>query len=298
MRVNVFEGARRISWVLGVLWVAGCVAFASLSDPYVPVTFAISGPGELPVKGGDCGDHDAREFTLTKTPDGDSVNVTLCFTASAASDGRMLVPFAIAPWENARRELVALIGQEAGEPLPPVDALWDLLLEADKRGDVASARRLADAINALQDAEKHAAWIVENRRLKGTPAFGERAESYRAAKAKAVRTTKSAADAGAVPAWMLAPAVNPSAGSLLMNDRYSAEVTRYTAKVRDGFAMNARDFESVAALRREKLWDQWMTAGLTGLAGLVGGGLLVFVIGWVVRGFLGIPRGRDSRLDA
>ncbi len=50
MKLNVFEGARRIVLALGALWVIGCIAYAVFAEPYVSATFAIPGFGEPPLK--------------------------------------------------------------------------------------------------------------------------------------------------------------------------------------------------------------------------------------------------------
>ena len=45
---------------------------------------------------------------------------------------------------------------------------------------------------------------------------------------------------------------------------------------------------------QRKLFDQWKTALQFLVGGLVIGWVLVSSIGWIVRGFLGVPRGKDA----
>lgn len=80
-----------------------------------------------------------------------------------------------------------------------------------------------------------------------------------------------------------------------MHDRYSSEVRTYAGRVAAGFALSNDD--SKEAERR--LWsarvEQWKQAAQVMLVGLIVGWGLVALVGWVVRGFMGIPRGADRR---
>ena len=115
MKLNVFEGARRIALALGALWVVGCIAYAVFAEPYASATFAIPGPGEPPVKAERCADDDATAYTTAKTSKGHSIGISLCFTAHTAEDGRRLVPYTVAPWEDARRTLDEVSGAQSNE---------------------------------------------------------------------------------------------------------------------------------------------------------------------------------------
>jgi hypothetical protein len=81
-----------------------------------------------------------------------------------------------------------------------------------------------------------------------------------------------------------------------MGERYSTEVTSYAEGVAAGFELSADDGEEAA----RRLWDarlsQWKVTAQVMSGGLVIGWLLVAALGWIVRGFLGIPRGKDARL--
>ncbi len=96
MRVNVFEGARRIALLFGGLWVAGCIGYAVIDKPLYQVHYAVDWV-KRPVLVDDCGNDDAKQFVEVKAQDGSDVPVIICFVASRASDGRMLVPYAADP---------------------------------------------------------------------------------------------------------------------------------------------------------------------------------------------------------
>jgi hypothetical protein len=81
------------------------------------------------------------------------------------------------------------------------------------------------------------------------------------------------------------------------NDQHSIEVREYVKQVRDGFAMS---------LDEERMFDRRLWPARLERIGIgalfVFGGLFVFwmfcwTLGWIVRGFLGIPMGRDARVQ-
>jgi hypothetical protein len=182
MRVNIFEGARRIALALGILWVGGCVAYAVFAEPYAHLHFSINGLGAAPVRVERCGDNDGARYIATKDGKGNSVGVTLCFKAVKSDSGEPLVPYA--PAENGR-------------------------------------------------------WLV------------------------------------AAP--------------------YSPEVMRYMKEREEEFRLPPQGMEEAGRLRWESLLEQWKYAVITALSGLAVGWFLTAVMGWIARGFLGIPRGKDSR---
>jgi hypothetical protein len=182
MRLNVFEGARRIALVLGLVWVTACVAYGVFTEPYTHLFYSANGPGAAFVKADRCGDDDGSRYVSTTDAPGNRIAVTLCFKAFAAEGGERLVPYA--PADNGR---------------------W----------------------------------------------------------------------------WM--------AG------KYSSEVKRYMDEREAAFSLNPQGNEEAKRLRWEGRLELWKYAALAAVGGVTIGWLLVAVTGWVVRGFLGIPRGRDSR---
>jgi len=293
MKLNVFEGARRIALALGALWVVGCIAYAVFAEPYAAATFAIPGPGEPPVKAERCADDDATAYTTTKTSKGHSIGISLCFTAHTAEDGRRLVPYTAAPWEDDRRTLEEVSGTPNNERQLTPAALHSALFEADAKGDTDRARKLAKLIQALRTGEKHAVWIVTNKEKRGSEEFEFTARAYREAKDDIARAMKAATDAKALPLWTQAPEVKRRVW--MMNEKYSGEVSKYTRETTERFTIGAKDMEGLEALRSHALFEQWKLAVQVLAGGLVFGWVLMAATGWIVRGFMGIPRGRDSR---
>lgn len=298
MKLNVFEGARRIALALGALWVVGCIAYAVFAEPYLSATFAIPGPSEPPVKAERCADDDATAYTTAKTSKGHSIGISLCFTAHTAEDGRRLVPYTVAPWEAARRTLEEASGKQSDEHQLTPAALYPALRDAVVKGDTDRVRRLGTLIQALTTADKHAVWIVTNKDKRGTEEFEFTARAYREAKDDIARATKAATDAKALPQWTQAPEVKRPAGVWLMNEKNSGEVSKYTRAAAERFSVGASDMEGLEALHSRALFEQWKLAVQVLAGGLVFGWVLMAATGWIVRGFLGIPRGQDARPDA
>jgi hypothetical protein len=182
MKINVFEGARRVAKLLGGLWAIGCLSFAIFAEPYSRIIYAVPSLNAPPVLVEKCFDEDATEYVSPRTPDGRSVNVLLCFVAHTSNSGELLVPYA---------------------------------------------------------------------------------------------------DAGNGKVWM--------AG------RYATEVSQYTKAVRQNFQLSAEGIEAANARRRTAMFEQWKDALLFLIGGMVAGWAFVVATGWIVRGFMGIPKGQDFR---
>ncbi|MFZ2652783.1 MAG: hypothetical protein WA210_22005 [Burkholderiaceae bacterium] len=185
MKVNLFEGSRRVALAFGAMWLIGFVAFALFSDPYAHMTYSVVGPGLETTQVEKCGDADAREHTYTHARGGGRISVELCLKAHKSDGGELLVPYA-----------------------PASDGRW----------------------------------------------------------------------------WMAGP--------------YTSEVKRYARELARDFQIPTSDLDEADGRSRQALMKQWKEAMLWGFGGLAIGWVLVAGIGWIVRGFMGIPRGKDSHSEA
>lgn len=97
---------------------------------------------------------------------------------------------------------------------------------------------------------------------------------------------------------MLIPYKVDSTGALWGDRRYSDNVSTYTKKVADSFRLS-KQYEHWAD---SQLWPTRLQRFKVVVAFLFGGliALWIFtaVVGWIVRGFLGIPRGKDLKPDS
>jgi hypothetical protein len=94
MKINVFEGARRIMRVVAVLS-ALVIFFFSVESPRVKLSFTIAGPGERPNFDPSPKWH-AYNRKISKvlwTPKGDRAEVDFVFLARKTNDGTEVVPY-------------------------------------------------------------------------------------------------------------------------------------------------------------------------------------------------------------
>ena len=185
MKMNIFEGARRIVKIIAGLWLLGCVGYAFTINPYVSVTYVVSAPHQSPsLMTTTCPDSAARETNWDyKTKKGNEVAVTLCFLSS-----------------------LDFIG--AKTPLIPYVA--------------------AD-------------------------------------------------------------------GKIYGNEKYAPGVVSYAKEVMKNFELPAQEQATLDAKAREKWWSAvWMNVQIL-IAGLIFIFGFAWCVGYVVRGFMGVPRGSDVR---
>lgn len=101
-KLNVFEGARRISLLVGVLWAVGVAIAVWNNEPYLVVRYDVLAPNAAPIKSPDqdrsyCASEDTFKSKSMTAPNGSDLNVHLCFKARRFDNGRMLVPYKIDP---------------------------------------------------------------------------------------------------------------------------------------------------------------------------------------------------------
>lgn len=98
--MNIFEGARRVAIVFGALGAFGGLFAAFQQEPTIQYNYRIADYGVSPIKSDTCDyiEDATKEMSYTNE-DGSRFNVRLCFAASRADNGQLMVPFAS---ENGR----------------------------------------------------------------------------------------------------------------------------------------------------------------------------------------------------
>lgn len=79
------------------------------------------------------------------------------------------------------------------------------------------------------------------------------------------------------------------------NSKYSEKVMNYVRTVSRLFELTEEVAVQAKASKRKALFIQWRDAMAFLIGGLIFGWLSMTAIGWIVRGFLRIPKGKDSR---
>ncbi len=78
---------------------------------------------------------------------------------------------------------------------------------------------------------------------------------------------------------------------------YSREVSEYEHKLEDRFKLSAADEYALTMNISRSYRENWMSGLGYLVAGLAIFTVVVWTIGWIARGFLGIPRGMDRRQE-
>ncbi|MDX9690306.1 MAG: hypothetical protein EOM37_03980 [Proteobacteria bacterium] len=98
MKINMFEGARRITVLLQASFVLFFVGLAVFETPYVVLTYETKHPNEpfSYAENQECDYlNDESEYIERKMDGHEERNIRLCFRAMQFSDGEMLIPFKI-----------------------------------------------------------------------------------------------------------------------------------------------------------------------------------------------------------
>lgn len=76
---------------------------------------------------------------------------------------------------------------------------------------------------------------------------------------------------------------------------YSSEVSAYEKQLESQFTLPIEDVDWVEKEKSHRYWENWRESLQNLAMGLAIFSGFVWAIGWVVRGFMGIPRGMDKR---
>lgn len=234
--MNIFQGARRIAIVIGVLYVAGWITYAVITKPFIAVDYAYQFPDDEPKRTDTCPSEAASRLLTVKMPQEQNVYVSLCVLPQTALNGTRLIPFLtggakVGVPSSIRRE-VEKKQYDKGQ----VDKLWRLAFEADQAGNEVLARSTIKQINLLTGETHYAA-----------------------------------------------------------DTKHSENVTRAMQVLEQKFQFPKGEAAFVEQLVKDKRYDVYKQAGLGIAVGLVVWFVFVFGMGWIVRGFAGIPMGKDSK---
>lgn len=182
--MNIFEGSRRIAYLIGGLATAGTLIFAASYDPYISVDYTIAHPRasfqRLKVS---CPSEAARHYFTTTSSSGQRVSINLCLlTMPFGKNNDQLVPYKI------------------------------------------------DGKNMIWGAAS-----------------------------------------------------------------YSSEVRAYEKELEARFALPAEDSEWLKKEISRRYWDSWKESLINLGIGLAIFASVVWAVGWIARGFMGIPRGMDKK---
>lgn len=234
--MNVFKGARRLSAVVGCVWIIGCITHVLVREHSGNLMYVVPAPGEALVSGSKCLPEDALDYTRAHFGDGDVVNITLCYAAHDSSDGRRLIPYA----------------------LKTVSVRFSNGTVVDEIPEGMTQRELEQF---LKEAGYDTKTLLGELYLKDPPKQTPPPKKLR---------------------------------YYVMNEKFSPEVTAYMARVRGAFMLPPEDAAAAAEANRSARLVAYKESAIVAISGLGAAWLFMLATGWIVRGFLNIPRGRDE----
>jgi hypothetical protein len=80
-----------------------------------------------------------------------------------------------------------------------------------------------------------------------------------------------------------------------LNEKYDKEVVKYTSAVAEKFSIPRDGPDSLDSIWMKQKWIRFLEGISATAAALIGTWALFYIIGWVARGFAGIPQGKDRR---
>lgn len=116
-----------------------------------------------------------------------------------------------------------------------------------------------------------------------------------AARKEALRRGAQADAARLTEVLLKMPVDRSEPRTVWMADEYNNDVRAYMDDVAAGFRLRPSDVERLQQVKRQKRWEQWKQALQVLFGGVLVGWVLTAGIGWIARGFMGIPRGQDRR---
>jgi hypothetical protein len=142
MKINAFEGARRIAILIGAIGTVTAIGIAWNSEPFLYFNYQVNGPGLPPFKVETCGSDGRNEYFDRMTPKRRKLNIELCFPPSRSDSGQMLIPYKTTndgKWwmgEEYSSEVASYVSSVASNfELPPADGAEADKLFAQKKFD-------------------------------------------------------------------------------------------------------------------------------------------------------------------
>jgi hypothetical protein len=271
--MNIFEGARRISYVIAALIAVGfgmnvyAVFGKSHFVPAVPVSYLLSSPDSLPVRVQGCGRGNIINTKELITSNNTSVLATICFTFPEVAVPATLDE-ALVKYENKQRL------QHTGGTIYPPDGF---VINTDGQHSVSMQhfRNTYPQFIDLTDRQVTDRW--HQRIYKNMP----------------LADFEKKIELGKRSSFDLSTATPTT---------YDELATRFGGLNMDQVKKRVADFQIPPAdndyIDSQVRWNLLTDAGmllLQMLATLLGFGASVWTTGWIVRGFMGIPRGQDSK---
>jgi hypothetical protein len=283
--MNVFSGSRRVATVAGALWVIGWLIVAALHEIQVVARYDFVVGSNFPNFAGfdlhSCPEKTYQRSLEIKTKSGRPVYVTLCIIGSRINvpEGFVLEPLVS---DASLSKKIESENDLAPHKVAVIFSDGTSQIYANLNDEITSDKVLQRAKKDFPNKEiakivgKGVHWVDYDALAKMYGGKVDLEETKKKAIANALARLQEKANSVSNE-----PQANPFD---IFDER----------KIYSAFKIRKED----EARLNEKWWQSWRSAYGQGLAIMIGGlaALWIFVLamGWIVRGFLGIPHGMDS----
>lgn len=272
---NIFEGARRITKLISGLAVLGVALALPFNEPYVSMAYKYDVVDSEFILDGHCEKDSPRKYAAVLTQRGKKIHITICFQHIFFNGDK----FVLLP--RTGRDLFA------DKPLPSgkfdPDAYIAKYASSQPAGgfDISTARPVAD--KPLPSGKIDWSKYADSPTSMFLSGFSEERR-----KADAAGNTELAKRIDRAYRMLEAGELSPEA-------EYSRGFSGFADKISESFVIPSTDQDAA-----NKLWwnkklseiKEYCAVLLSCLAVLW---LFVWAIGWIVRGFMGIPTGSDHK---
>lgn len=283
--MNIFSGSRRTATVAAALWVIGWLIAAAFYETKVYARYDfIVGSSFANFAGFDpysCQQKTDQRSLNIKTESGHPIQVTLCITGSSVN-----VPQGLAPEPFDPDKYLARKNIEAEAKLEPntvkvfftngTSHIYKNIHELINYGKVLERTKKDFPNKEVSKIVGNDFYWVNYEGL--AKIFGGVSDTDEKQK-KALTKLQQKSDEESK-----SPQTNPF-------DIFDESKIHSAFKIREGEQVRLND----------KWWESWRSAYGQGLAAMLGGLVILWIFsistGWIVRGFMGIPRGQDQRVD-
>lgn len=270
--INVFEGARRISLLIKIVWVLGCTVALFMQTPSVSLTYQ----AELP----------SAPFQLKREPKittrrGSVFNSMQEFRDAIAAKG--------GDTSGSDQELLDLYQKEGqlasveyGQPVQGCEIndgteYKTVSLDEGKTVSIQLCFKAYPFENGRMLVPYHEKYLNPLDYLPLRPSVEAKAKG---------EAPSTVAD------------VNLYESRWWGDEKYSANVTAYTTRRSAAFVLPKEGQAEALKLWRREWWSGSLRIVGVGVGGWLMLSIITSVIGWIVRGFFGIPSGKDKREPA
>jgi hypothetical protein len=273
MAINIFEGARRVTKLIAVIWVLGMSFYAFTEKSYISAYFRVDLPDGVPIRMSEqerCDKNDATEYLSSQyTSKGSDVSVTLCFKP----DDWIEVPAGQQVKTQPQQPKIY-------DELPDGAVFIDELPEKQKPVEYKKFDKLPEGFTPYEPAKQQQA----QQPIKKVPT--------RAEWLAAQQPTQKVPIVDELPPGFVFddPIIQKQ-----WEQKQAKQQQEKQKKIAANFKFSKADEEWADGIVWSKRLENIKTSATVTIGGLAFLWIFSWCVGWIVRGFAGIPTGQDFK---